>query len=199
MTNYKSKILLVEPSRIVAEGITKIITESGLFGQMSHLTSIAHLNEYMHSLPPDVLIINPSLLSAEKMTDFFSLQQRYPLLKTMAFCTQLADNTIVSKFHASATIFTNPSHFVKTLHDLTEQPKQQPKKRTGSDALSRREVEILILVAKGMMNKEIADQLNISLNTVITHRKNIIKKTGIKSVAGLTSYALMHNYINIEG
>ena len=47
------------------------------------------------------------------------------------------------------------------------------------------------------MNKEIADQLNISLNTVITHRKNIIKKTGIKSVAGLTSYALMHNYINI--
>ena len=46
-----------------------------------------------------------------------------------------------------------------------------------------------------MTNKDISDLLNISVHTVITHRKNIVKKTGIKSVAGLTVYALINNLV----
>ena len=63
----------------------------------------------------------------------------------------------------------------------------------GDEALSQREKEILVLVAKGYMSKEIADMLNISMNTVNTHRKNITAKTGIKSIAGLTVYAMLNN------
>ena len=62
----------------------------------------------------------------------------------------------------------------------------------ADEALSQRETEILVLVAKGYMSKEIADMLNISMNTVNTHRKNITAKTGIKSIAGLTVYAMMN-------
>lgn len=61
--------------------------------------------------------------------------------------------------------------------------------------LSAREIEVLVLVCKGFINKEIADKLNISLTTVITHRKNITEKLGIKSVSGLTIYAVMNGYI----
>ena len=64
--------------------------------------------------------------------------------------------------------------------------------------LSAREKEILVCVAKGMLNKEIADAENISIHTVITHRKNITRKTGIKTVAGLTVYALLNNLIDIN-
>ena len=64
--------------------------------------------------------------------------------------------------------------------------------------LSPREKEILVCVAKGMLNKEIADENNISIHTVITHRKNITRKTGIKTVAGLTVYALLNNLIDIN-
>ena len=46
------------------------------------------------------------------------------------------------------------------------------------------------------MNKEIADKLNVSVHTVISHRKNITRKTGIKSVAGLTIYAMVNNLID---
>ena len=53
-------------------------------------------------------------------------------------------------------------------------------------------------VAKGLLNKEIADQNNISVYTVISHRKNITRKTGIKSVAGLTVYALLNGLIDIN-
>ena len=66
------------------------------------------------------------------------------------------------------------------------------------DPLSAREKEILVCVAKGMLNKEIADQLNLSIYTVITHRKNITRKTGIKTVAGLTVYALLNNLIDMN-
>ena len=66
------------------------------------------------------------------------------------------------------------------------------------EELSDREKEILVSVAKGMLNKEIADQYNISIHTVISHRKNITRKTGIKTVAGLTVYALLNDLIDIN-
>ena len=69
---------------------------------------------------------------------------------------------------------------------------------SDDDTLSPREKEILVCVAKGMLNKEIADANNISIHTVITHRKNISRKTGIKTVAGLTVYALLNNLIDIN-
>jgi DNA-binding CsgD family transcriptional regulator len=70
--------------------------------------------------------------------------------------------------------------------------------RSEGEELSAREKEILVCVAKGMLNKEIADRFNLSVYTVITHRKNITRKTGIKTVAGLTVYALLNNLIDIN-
>ncbi|MBE6283444.1 MAG: helix-turn-helix transcriptional regulator [Mediterranea massiliensis] len=61
--------------------------------------------------------------------------------------------------------------------------------------LSPREIEVLVLLTRGYINKEIADRLNISLTTVITHRKNITEKLGIKSLSGLTIYAVMRGYV----
>ena len=57
---------------------------------------------------------------------------------------------------------------------------------------------MLALVVQGLINKEIADRLNISLTTVITHRRNITEKLGIKSVSALTIYAIMHGYVDIH-
>ena len=68
----------------------------------------------------------------------------------------------------------------------------------GHESLSEREKEILVGVAKGLLNKEIADIYNISIYTVITHRKNITRKTGIKSVAGLTVYAILTGLIDMS-
>lgn len=62
--------------------------------------------------------------------------------------------------------------------------------------LSSRETDVLQLIVKGITNREIADKLNISLNTVLTHRKNITAKLGIKTVSGLTFYAIMNGIIS---
>lgn len=76
----------------------------------------------------------------------------------------------------------------------------RPSSRASSikEELSEREKEILVLVAQGLLNKEIADRCSISVNTVITHRKNITRKTGIKTVAGLTVYAILNGLIDIN-
>ena len=66
------------------------------------------------------------------------------------------------------------------------------------NALTDRETEVLSLIAQGKINKEIADQLCIGLTTVITHRKNIQEKLGLKSVSALTIYAVTHGYVDIN-
>lgn len=63
--------------------------------------------------------------------------------------------------------------------------------------LTNRETEILKIIVKGYTNKEIAEMLNISLNTVLTHRKNIIRKTGVKTVSGLTFYCLRNGLLTM--
>ena len=64
--------------------------------------------------------------------------------------------------------------------------------------LTKREVEVMKLIVKGYINKEIADKLCIGLSTVITHRKNIMEKLGLKSVSALTIYAVTHGYVSIS-
>lgn len=71
-------------------------------------------------------------------------------------------------------------------------------KREDHEGLSARETEVLKLVATGLMNKQIADMLNISLHTVISHRKNLTRKLGINTVSGLTVYALLNGLIASE-
>lgn len=64
--------------------------------------------------------------------------------------------------------------------------------------MSDREKEVIVCVVKGMSNKEIAEQLYISVNTVMTHRRNISRKLQIHSPAGLTIYAIVNGLINLE-
>ena len=70
---------------------------------------------------------------------------------------------------------------------------QQPQ-----NPLTRREVEVMSLVVQGCINKEIAHRLNISLATVVTHRKNIMEKLALKSVSALTIYAVVNGYVDIN-
>ena len=68
----------------------------------------------------------------------------------------------------------------------------------NSETLSDREREVIIGVVQGLMNKEIADKMCISVNTVITHRRNIARKLQIHSPAGLTIYAIVNGLVDIS-
>lgn len=72
------------------------------------------------------------------------------------------------------------------------------KNQEGTDALGEREKDVIVALVQGMSNKEIAEHLCISVNTVITHRRNIARKLQIHSPAGLTIYAIVNNLIDIS-
>ena len=98
--------------------------------------------------------------------------------------------------------------FVPAIRRLEQQTKQSDVTRNisdmvfksgvqNSDMLSDREREVIIALVQGMSNKEIADHLCISVNTVITHRRNIARKLQIHSPAGLTIYAIVNKLVDI--
>lgn len=71
-------------------------------------------------------------------------------------------------------------------------------KPDSDSMLSDREKDVIVSLVQGMTNKEIADHLNISTNTVLTHRRNIARKLQIHSPAGLTIYAIVNNLVDIS-
>ena len=107
------------------------------------------------------------------------------------------DPSILALFDTTITISDTPET-IDSKTDKILQTEYSTEKDFPQDILSEREVDVLKLLASGMANKEIADKLNISINTVITHRKNISQKTGIKSVSGLTIYAVVQKLITLE-
>lgn len=62
--------------------------------------------------------------------------------------------------------------------------------------LTPREIDVLVLIVKGFINKEIADKLHVGLTTIITHRKHLVEKLGIRSASGLAVYAVMNGYVD---
>lgn len=86
---------------------------------------------------------------------------------------------------------------VKT-HDASSRISQIINSTDSQEAISEREKEIIVCLVQGMINKEIADFLCISVHTVITHRRNIARKLQIHSLAGLTLYAIANNLIDRE-
>ena len=113
-------------------------------------------------------------------------------------CDPAQASDVLARLYALSDDLRHHSAVEEKLLDPVVRADRPGSSRSGDDAgadgrsdLSAREKEILVAVAQGMLNKEIADRFNLSIHTVITHRKNITRKTGIKTVAGLTVYALL--------
>lgn len=135
-------------------------------------------------------------------------------IENQTFFTQRNHKTIVLANEGPQFNFTNihvlninkkEEKLVKDILKLHQSAHHGPKEhhndcrrstKNYNNELSQREIEVLALIAKGCINKEIANILNISLTTVITHRKNITEKLGIKSVSALTIYAVMNGFID---
>ena len=77
-------------------------------------------------------------------------------------------------------------------------PAEDVTETSSNDVLSEREKEVIVQIVKGLSNKEIAEKMFISPNTVMTHRRNIARKLNIRSAAGLTIYAIVNGLVNLE-
>ena len=189
-------IAIMEPSKIIFEGLQTIICHSSLDCRVSRLEHLEELTVMMDQTPVEILIANPmQFVNLEK--EVKKLRKSYPTLAIAGIDFGIIHRQSMLT-DISFTLYDTPEQIIQSLHRLQEKSRQSEQEREEDDNLSPREIEVLTCMVNGMLNKEIADQLHISVHTVVRHRKNITLKTGIRSQSGLTIYAISKKIVSIE-
>ncbi len=183
----KQRLLIVEPSELIIEGLKSILEGQIRFKVLEPEMNADQLAKRVLASRPDIVLINPTL-----PVDFAKLQGEHHLA-LVALVYQYVEREALKNFDAVVDIRDSRAVIIETLAQASPGEADAGK---GSYELTKRETAVLIQLAQGKTNKEIADALNVSVHTVISHRKNITHKTGIKSVAGLTVYAMLNNLID---
>lgn len=190
------KVLIVDSSSIVAAGMRVLLNDFPDFRALDAATEgdAATCFARIATLGPDLVMIDPALFPVLRRTPIrsgFPVLQEVPIV---ALCHAPADEELLQEFDAVVNLYDTPSRIRHKLKQALETGRSAP--QSEGYELTDREREILVAVARGMTNREIADKYYISIHTVISHRKNITRKTGIKTIAGLTVYALLNNMIS---
>ena len=192
----RPKIAIIDANTLAVLGLKQMLQTAmpimtvDTFGSFAELEA-NHPEQYFHYFVAMNIVLEHKA---------FFLDQRK---KTIVLTLSRETTSQLSEFH-SLCINVPEEELVRSLLMLEQhahghgQNLPQMPKALQRKILSDREIEVMSLIVQGYINKEIADKLNISLSTVITHRKNIMDKLGLRSVSALTIYAVTHNYVDIN-
>ena len=188
-----NNILIIEPSIIIFEGITKIIGTLGSGLDITHEYSLHNSIKSSTNNNFDLVLVNPVFFNGNIDNSFFT---HFSSSNLIGLISTYSDRDICTQF--SGCVFLNDK--TETIRNTITKFLTINNEAVSSidNTLSEREIEILKLLVNGKMNKEIAEELFISIHTVVTHRKNIIKKLGVKSTAAMAIYAVANNIIDLD-
>lgn len=187
------RVGILEPSAIIVNGLSNILLKAGKF-DLYKIDYVADMQRFITANKLQLIIINPQLLQQDGR-ELTHLKQKNPNVVWCALVYSFIDPKYLNQFDLQIAITDVPNEIVDAV--MSKLNDESADDADLSMQLSDRELDVLRLLAQGNMNKEIADKLNISVHTVISHRKNITQKTGIKTQSGLTIYALSNKIINI--
>ncbi len=195
-TAGRPKIAVVDANTLASLGMKQLlqhvmpIMTVDTFGSLAELEA-NHADSYAHYFVSLDIVLSNRL--------FFNKRQR----KTIVLTLSLADSSPLTGFH-SLCINQPERQLIRDLLQLQQYAHGDGRNLPPipqvlrQKILTDREIEVMSLIVQGLINKEIADRLKIGLATVITHRRNIMDKLGMKSVSALTIYAVMHGYVDIN-
>ncbi len=185
-------VLIIEESYFLRRGITVIIREIYPNSQIRESSDVVSALEWFMESKPDIVIGNSNILMDTRIK---KLKNRNGKIRWVEISRERR-RVVHDGFNTS--IFINDSQQLveEKLREVFSAIDNYNSQITKG--LTRREEEILKHIVKGETNKEIADNLFISAHTVTTHRKNITRKLGIKTVSGLMVYALLNNIVQIN-
>lgn len=189
-------IIAVETLPLATEGLAGILAKTNVRCRLMFTASLEEAEMLYLKQKCRIIIVNPSVFyNNTKLLN--SIKTRFSEVKWIGLVFGWHNPTILSMFDAMISASDTPEMVESMLNKLLEE-EADAEQNVMYEILSGREIDVLKLLATGLANKEIADRLNISIHTVISHRKNISQKTGIKSVSGLTIYAVTQKLISID-
>lgn len=183
-------IVIAVPSYLMKRGISAVISDI-LQADIIFVDGMDELNHYLESNPVEGVLIDADLLEKKDDRDlFFQLQHQAKYVVLAGENRQIPSG---DKFQAAIGKKAPKEKIIPVLEEIFGESTRE--ENAKGSILSEREIEVLKQVALGYTNQEIADRLFISKHTVISHRKNITSKLGIKTVSGLTVYAVLNDLI----
>lgn len=187
------KIIIAEESYIIREGIKRILSGYSNICIVKEILNKKKYSAEITNCNSDYIFINSSFFN--NSIEEFNLNFDKKNIQFLIIFNNAVNTKIKKQFKNIININDSLDVIAKILSKTIS---QSIKTEQNNNELSLREKEVLREVTLGKINKEIAESLFISIHTVITHRKNITKKLGIKTVSGLTVYAILNNIISID-
>lgn len=189
------KIYIIHSSEIVRKGLASIL-KSYFNVEIILLESIKEIQIMQEQKELNILIFIEYFDSFDQ-SKIHQLKEQNKV-KTIGITYKKEENSNIYGFSNCISLKSTSSEISEISSELLKSFEPDNQTKTDSSELSTRERDVLQLVALGNTNKEIAEKLFISIHTVISHRKNITEKLGIKSISGLTVYAIINKVIDTE-
>ena len=215
MKPKKIELLLVDDHRMFIEGMTTLLNEVDNMNVIGTAKNGEEALKILSNINPHIVItdIDMPLINGIQLTHQIKL--RFPNIKIIAVSSHQSSTTIADALHAGIngyilkntgkhelckainTIYEGGTYFNEEIKTIINNSLFNPiDVKTNEVHLSDREKEILILIYHENNSQEIANILHLAVNTIETHRKNLMRKIGTKNMIGLVKYAVQHRLIN---
>jgi len=218
--NTKSKIVLVEDHTILREGVKSLLSSSQDFEVIGEAADGREAIRCVEKLKPDLILIDLSMPRMNGMEAIREIRRLSKEVKILVLTVHKSEEYVLATFKAGADGYVlkeatheellmaiksvlkgknyiSPEISEKVLEGYLEGRKRL-KSQTSWETLTPREREILKLIAEGYKNKEIAEELCISVKTVEKHRSNIMEKLNLHNVQALTAFAIEKGLVTRE-
>jgi DNA-binding NarL/FixJ family response regulator len=211
----KIKIFLVDDHPIVRSGLKTELKKYENMELIGEAASGKEAVEKINSISPDIILMDISMPDMNGLVATEQILKKNRNAKIIILSMHDNQNYVLEVIRLGAMGYVmkdaDPQELIKAIETVNDNKPyysskisetilkqhaaiiRKSKKSFTQERLTDREVEVLKLIAEGCTNKEIAKKLEISSRTVEAHRENIMGKLGIKSIAGLTKYALQNN------
>lgn len=207
------RVVIVDDHPMVAEGIKAILESYDDIDVVGTCASGQQILDHVEDLAPDVILLDLNMPEMNGLTVVEILLERRPGTRILVLSMHDSPEYISTALNHGAMGYVLkdvPTDEIKTAIDAIMGGKRYlctgakgslvpDEGEHAREALTGREQTVLLQLAKGQSNKEVAAALDISVRTVETHRKNIKRKLGISSTAGLTRYAMEHGVLQGTG
>ncbi|HTE26462.1 response regulator [Flavitalea sp.] len=204
------KVFIVDDHYMVIEGIRSLLQNETAIEWMGHATNAASCLAFIKQQTPDVLLMDINLPDTSGIDLCREVKEKYPVIHILGLST-FNQQSFIEKMlanGASGYVIKNATQneLMEAIQTVVKGKQylsfeaglaiKKPDIESNIPIITRREKEILGLIAEGLTNNEIAQQLFISITTVDTHRKNILAKFKARNIASLIKMAMQMRIIN---
>lgn len=204
----QTRLFIVDDHYMVVEGIHSLLKEETTINWMGHASNASSCLAFLNNEQPDVILMDINLPDQSGIDLCLEVKKRYPSVFIIGLSTFNQQSFIRKMMEngASGYVLKNATReelleAIDTVQKgktfLSDEVSITLRKNNESPipVISRREKEVLQLIAEGLTNAEIAAQLFISVTTVDTHRKNLLAKFDVRNTAALVRFAMLHQLI----